>query len=70
MIRRDLQDIGVREDVWYGEEIGSREAWRSKYRRVVSQHVQKQATQASERRARDLVCEVCARAFQRESDLK
>ena len=61
-----LINIEVDEEVWYEEARRSRVGWRAVYRTDCREN---QVSQASEV-AKEVVCELCSRAFRRESDKK
>ena len=68
VVRKDLKDIGVKEDDWYEEATRSRAGWKAMYLGGLEdcRETQAIATVAS----RDVVCEVCSRRFSRECDRK
>ena len=71
VIRRDLKNIKVAEDVWYGEAVRSRAGWRAMCRLGID-NLAETRSQSFQREAvsREVECEVCFRKFRRESDKK
>ena len=69
VVRKDLKDIGVKEDGWYEEATRSRAGWKAMYHAGLEGCRETQAAMATVA-SRDVVCEVCSRSFRRECDRK
>ena len=64
---KDLRDIEVDEEMWYKEARRSRAGWRAVYHTGLKECRENQMSQAFEV-AKEMVRELCSRAFRRESD--
>ena len=69
VVRNDLKEVGLEEDEWYREATRSRAGWRAMYQDGLELNRKSRIVEASVA-VRDVVCEVCARKFRRESDKK
>ena len=69
VVCKDLKEVGLEEDEWYREATRSRAGWRAMYRNRLELNRESKTVEASVA-VRDVVCEVCARKFRRESDKK
>ena len=68
MVKKDLQQIKVKEEEWYDEAVLSREGWRATCRlQLATQQEARPTTRPTEQA---VTCDVCCRSFRRESDRK
>ena len=68
-MHKNLKGIEADEKVWYEEARRPRAGWRAVYHTWLEDCKENQVSQASEV-AKEVVCELCSRAFGRESDKK
>ena len=71
--KKDLQQIGIKDDGWYKAATAWRDGWRTRCREGVERHRQKQAAARAGVRSngsREVKCLQCNRTFRREGDRK
>ena len=68
MIRADLKDRKISEEVWYNEAATPRARWRATYRQACADTNYRE--QHQEQAAHQVQCLKCQRTFRRESDIK
>ena len=71
--KKDLQQIGIKDDEWYKAATALRDGWRTRCREGVERHRQKQAAARAGVRSngsREVKCIRCNRTFRREGDRK
>ena len=68
-MRKDLKEVGLEEDEWYREATRLRAGWRAMYRDGLELNRESRIVEASVA-VRDVMYEVCAKKFRRETDKK
>ena len=67
MVRKDLKHLGISESDWYGA-VQNRVDWRRRWSAAATSELQQLDEARKTGTTRSVVCLVCDRTFQRESD--